>query len=108
MDRQNLEPSQMDGKLTYRHDSIGRIAVLPARCKLGRHALGHFQFRAVVHHGAAHISCLVCIADNVDHSWRLAAGATAPDRAELSEERYLELVLSRGRRALASAGDHGA
>ncbi|MET9225609.1 hypothetical protein [Lentzea sp. NPDC003310] len=101
MDRQLLEPSQMDGKLTYRYDSIGGlVAVLPARCKLGRHALGHSQFRAVVQDGEARISCLACAADDSDHAWRLATTAPAPSQAELSEERYFELALRRPQAAL--------
>jgi hypothetical protein len=109
MDRQLLEPSQMDGSLTYRYDSTGRlIALLPARCKLGRHTLGHSQFRAIVQDGEARISCLACATDGADHFWRLAASAPAPDRAELSEELYFDLVARRPQRALSSAGGHGA
>lgn len=105
MDRQLLEPSQMDGNLTYRYDATGRrVALLPARCKLGRHTLGHSQFRAVVQDGEAHISCLACVTDGVDHSWRLTATTPAPDRAELSDELYFELVLHRSRAALTSGG----
>ena len=105
MDRQLLEPSQMDGNLTYRYDSTGRpIALLPARCKLGRHTLGHSQFRAVVQDGEARVSCLACATDTADHFWRLAATAPAPERAELSEELYFDLVLRRSRRAITAAG----
>lgn len=96
MNRQLLEPSQMDGNLTYRHDSTGRlVALLPGRCKLGRHTFGHSQFRAVVRDGEAHISCLACATAGADHFWRLAAPAPAPDRAELSEELYFDLVVRR-------------
>ncbi|WP_434443964.1 hypothetical protein [Lentzea sp. E54] len=96
----------MDGKLTYSYDTTGRpVALLPARCKLGRHTLGHSQFRAVVRDGEARISCLACASDTADHSWRLAATAPAPDRAELSEELYAELVLRRAQRALAPASE---
>ncbi|USX54124.1 hypothetical protein [Lentzea sp. HUAS12] len=109
MDRQLLKPSPMDGQLTHRYDSTGRsVAILPARCKLGRHTLGHSQFRAIAHDGEAHISCLACATDNADHSWRLTATAPPPDSAELSEERYFELVLHRTQRALIPAGSHGA
>lgn len=104
MDRQLLEPSQMDGDLTYRCDSTGRlVALLPARCKLGRHTLGHSEFRAVVHDGEARISCLACATDGADHFWRLTATAPAPDRAELSEELYLELALRRAQAVLTSS-----
>jgi hypothetical protein len=103
MDQRLLEPSQMDGNLTYRRDSTGRlIALLPARCKLGRHILGRSEFRAIVHDGEARISCLVCATDGADHSWRLTATAPAPERAELSEELYVELVLRRSQAALTS------
>lgn len=109
MDRQRLEPSQMDGVLTYRHDSTGQaVALLPARCKLGRHTLGHFQFRAVVQDGEAHISCLACVTDGVEHAWRLAATAPTPDSAELSDELYYELTRRRTQVALSLAGPHGA
>lgn len=109
MDRQLLKPSQMDGNLTYRYDSTGGlVAVLPARCKLGRHTLGHFQFRAVVHDGEARISCLACVTDGADHSWRLSATAPAPDRAELSEELYFDLALRRTQMALLPAVGHDA
>lgn len=95
----------MDGKLTYRFDTTGQsVALLPARCKLGRHTLGHSQFRAVVSDGEARISCLACATDTTDHFWRLTATAPAPDRAELSEELYFDLVRSRSRTALSSAG----
>ena len=101
MDRQLLEPSQMDGKLTCRRDSTGRlVALLPARCKLGRHTLGHSEFRAVVQDGEALISCLACATDTTDHFWRLTVTAPAPDRAELSEEFYFELVRRRSQTAL--------
>ena len=103
MDRQLLEPSQMDGNLTYKYDSTGRlVALLPARCKLGRHTLGHSQFRAVVQDGEAHISCLACATDSTDHFWRLTATAPTPDRAELSEELYVELARRRSQKALTS------
>ena len=109
MDRQLLESSQMDGNLTYRYDSTGRpVALLPARCKLGRHTLGHSEFRAVVHDGEARISCLACATDGADHFWRLAATTPAPDRAELSEELYFDLILRRSRGALPSKGSHDA
>lgn len=109
MDRQLLEPSRVDGKLTHRYDSTGRsVALLPARCKLGRHTLGHSQFRAVVHNGEAQISCLACATDHADHSWRLTVTAPAPDSAELSEERYVELVMHRTQRALTAVVGHGA
>lgn len=109
MDRQLLEPSQIDGKLTYRHDPTGRkVALLPARCKLGRHTFGHSQFRAVVHDGEAHIRCLACAMDGADHSWRLIATAPAPDSAEFSDELYYELTLRRAQAALSSAGPHDA
>ena len=105
MDRQLLEPSQMDGKLTYKFDFTGRrVALLPARCKLGRHTLGHSQFRATVRNGEAHISCLACATDTADHFWRLAATAPTPDQAELSEELYFDLVRSRSLAALSSTG----
>lgn len=103
-----LEPSQVDGRLTHRYDSTGRpVALLPARCKLGRHTLGHSQFRAVVHDGEAHISCLACATDSVDHSWRLIVTTPVPDSAELSEERYAELVQHRARWVMTAAGAHG-
>lgn len=106
MDRQLLEPSRMDGKLTYRYDSTGElVALLPARCKLGRHTLGHSEFHAVVQAGEARISCLACATDSADHLWRLTAAAPVPKRAELSEELYVELALSRSRSALTSGGD---
>ncbi len=109
MDRQLLESSQMDGNLTYRYDSTGRpIALLPARCKLGRHTLGHSEFRAVVQYGEARVSCLACATDTADHFWRLAATAPTPERAELSEELYFDLVLRRSQRAITAAGGHGA
>ncbi|MFD9701304.1 hypothetical protein [Lentzea sp. NPDC059081] len=104
MDRQLLEPSQVDGNLAHRYDSTGHlVALLPARCKLGRHTLGHSQFRAVVHDGEALISCLACATDGADHSWRLTATAPAADRAELSEELYEELIRGRRQRALSPA-----
>ncbi|MFI6100858.1 hypothetical protein ACIA8G_35360 [Lentzea sp. NPDC051213] len=104
MDRQLLEPSQMDGNLTCRYDSTGQlVAVLPARCKLGRHTLGHSEFRAVVRDGEARIRCLACATDSVDHSWRLTATAPAPERAELSEELYFELALRRPQAARTSS-----
>lgn len=109
MDRQLLKPSQMDGKLTYRYDSTGhQVALLPARCKLGRHTLGHSQFRAVVQDGEATISCLACATDGADHFWRLTATTPAPDRAELSEELYFDLALRRAQRAISPAGGHDA
>ena len=104
MDRQLLEPSQMDGNLTYRYDSTGQlVALLPARCKLGRHTLGHSEFRAVVQDGETRISCLACATDSADHSWRLTTTVPAPDRAELSEELYFELALRRSQATLTSS-----
>ena len=104
MDRQHVELSRMDGNLTFRYDSTGQpVALLPARCKLGRHTLGHSQFRAVVQDGEAHISCLACATDGADDSWRLATTAPAPDRAELSDERYRELALLRAAGLAASS-----
>jgi hypothetical protein len=108
MDRQLLESSQMDGKLTYRYTTMGRVALLPARCKLGRHTLGHSQFRAVLQDGEARISCLACATDGADHDWRLTATAPAPERAELSEDLYFELAQLRSRPALTSGEGQGA
>lgn len=106
VDGQHPNPSEMDGNLSFRPDSLGKVvAVLPARCKLGRHTLGHSQFRAVVQHGEALVSCLECVADGADHSWRLATTSPAPEQAELSEERYFELVLRRSQAALSSTAD---
>ncbi|KOV83122.1 hypothetical protein ADL03_21375 [Nocardia sp. NRRL S-836] len=98
----------MDGRLTFRYDSTGQpVALLPARCKLGRHTLGHSRFRAIVHDGEARISCLACAAESADHCWRLVSTTAAPDRAELSEERYVELVRSRSQATFAvGCGDH--
>ncbi|KJK40101.1 hypothetical protein UK23_40505 [Lentzea aerocolonigenes] len=105
MDRQLLEPSQMDGKLMYRYDTTGhKVALLPARCKLGRHTLGHSQFRAVVENGEARVSCLACANDGADHFWRLTTTAPAADRAELSEELYFDLVLRRSQAPLSARG----
>lgn len=106
MDRQLLEPSQMDGELTYRYDSTGhQVALLPARCKLGRHTLSHSQFRAVVQDGEATISCLACATDSTDHFWRLSASTPAPDLAELSDELYADLALRRAQRTTSPAGN---
>lgn len=105
MDRHHPKPSQVDGKLMYRRDSTGQlVALLPARCKLGRHTLGHFEFRALVQDGEALIHCLACAADSTDHSWRLTSATSAPLRAELSEECYLALVRGRHQPALISSG----
>lgn len=94
MDRQRLEPSRVDGTLTYRYDSTGRsVADLPARCKLGRHTLGHARFQAVVRDGEASVSCLACATDGADHAWRLTVTTAIPAAAELSDERYHELAL---------------
>jgi hypothetical protein len=71
----------------------------PARCKLGRHTLGHSEFRAVVQDGEARVSCLACATDSADHFWRLVATAPVPDLAELSEKLYFELVLRRSQAA---------
>ncbi|MEU3650046.1 hypothetical protein AB0E59_42240 [Lentzea sp. NPDC034063] len=107
MDRQLLKPSQMDGKLTYRHDSIGQlVALLPARCKLGRHTLGHSEFHAVVRDGEALIRCLACANDNTDHSWRLSSTEPAPLCAELSEEFYFALVQQRHEALNSSGGEN--
>jgi len=68
IDRQLLEPCQMDGKLTYRYDSTGQP--VPS-CQRGAssdaHTLSHSQFRAIVHDGEAIISCLACATGGVDH-----------------------------------------
>jgi hypothetical protein len=55
-----------------------------------------------VRDGEAHISCLACATDTTDHFWRLAATAPAADRAELSEEPYVDLVRHRSQTALTS------
>ncbi|MEV6242660.1 hypothetical protein [Lentzea sp. NPDC051838] len=54
--------------------------------------------------GEARISCLACATDTADHFWRLTATAPAPDRAELSDELYFDLIRSRPRAALPSTG----
>lgn len=94
MSRQQLEPSQPDGQLLYRYDSTGRlVALLPGRCKLGQHVLDPSEYRAVVQDGETRISCEDCAAEGIDHRWRLTTTIPAPQRAEVSDEFYLDLIL---------------
>jgi hypothetical protein len=111
--REPLSPPASSGRvlppdLVYRGVLVpaSGSALLPARCKLGRHTLAHSQFRAVVQDGETQISCLACATDGTDHSWRLSTRAPAPERAELSEELYFDLVLRRQPSTLASRDDH--
>lgn len=96
MDLQLLRTAQPDGTLAYGRDSSGRrVALLPTRCKLGLHTLLPSEYRAVVQDGEVHVSCPACAADGADHCWRLTVNGPTPDRAELDEETYRDLILRR-------------
>lgn len=109
MDLQLLRTAQPDGKLAYGRDSTGRpVALLPGMCKRGLHMLAPSEYRAVVRDGEVHISCPACAADGADHCWRLTTGGSIPDRAELDDETYRELILDRARATSPWAGGPGA
>ena len=93
--------TQPDGALRYRVDSTGTtIAVLPATCKGGQHLVILGVNRAVATAGEVCVSCPACAAiPGVDASWRLTSSRPSPDRAELDDEPYGDLVPHRARTA---------
>jgi hypothetical protein len=100
MDLELLRTAQPDGKLAYGRDNSGRtLALLPARCKLGLHTLAPSEYRAIVQDGEVHIPCPSCAAEGADHCWRLTTSRSTPDRAELDEETYRDLIINRARTA---------
>jgi hypothetical protein len=94
MDGQLLRTAEPDGALRYRTDVTNtRVAILPATCKLGLHALHPAQSGAIIDEGEVRLSCPVCAATpGVDHCWRLTVSGASPERAELDDEPYLSLL----------------
>ncbi len=83
-----------DGALRYRVDQTGtRIAVLPATCKGGRHIVVPGVSRAISAGGEVRVDCPACAATpGVDASWRLTSSHASPDRAELDDHPYGDLI----------------
>lgn len=94
MDGQLLRTAEPDGALRYRTDITNtRVAILPATCKLGLHALHPAQSGAIIDEGEVRLSCPVCAATpGVDHCWRLTVSGASPERAELDDESYVSLL----------------
>jgi hypothetical protein len=90
-----------DGALRYRVDQTGStIAVLPATCKGGRHFVVPGVSRAIAAGGEVRVHCPACAATpGVDANWRLTSSRPSPDRAELDDEPYGDLILRRVRTA---------
>jgi hypothetical protein len=85
-------PASPDGALRY------RVAVLPATCKGGRHLVIPGVSRAIAIEGEVRVDCPACAATpGADASWRLSSSRPSPDRAELDDEPYGDLVLHRVR-----------
>ena len=83
-----------DAPLRYRIDRTATtVAILPATCRSGLHALTSHQTRVVMQEGEVRISCLACAANGSESCWRLSASKPAPERAEMSEEFYLDLMV---------------
>jgi hypothetical protein len=83
-----------DAPLRYRIDRTGTtVAILPATCRSGLHALTSHQTRVVMQEGEVRISCPACAANGSESCWRLSTSKPAPERAEMSEEFYLDLML---------------
>lgn len=93
MDLQVLHTAPPDGPLRYRVDSTGtQVAILPARCKLGLHVLAPAECRVIVQEGEVHLSCPACAANGAAHCWRLTTSRPSPDRAELDDDAYRDLM----------------
>lgn len=94
MNVHSLGIGQPDGTVRYRTDAAGeRIVILPATCKRGRHSLAATGYRAIMGDGELHIRCTACAADlDLDCSWRLIAIGPSPERAELDDEPYVDVV----------------
>ncbi|OLT43779.1 hypothetical protein BJF85_21395 [Saccharomonospora sp. CUA-673] len=92
-------PASLDGALRYRVDYTGTtIAVLPATCKGGRHLVIPGVSRAIAVEDEVRIDCPVCAATpGADATWRLSSSGPSPDRAELDDEPYGDLILRRVR-----------
>ncbi|MCK2238181.1 MULTISPECIES: hypothetical protein [unclassified Crossiella] len=88
-----------DGALRYRVDQSGTtIAVLPATCKGARHNVIPGVSRVIFAGGEVCVHCPACAATpGVDASWRLTSNRPSPDRAELDDEPYGDLILRRVR-----------
>ncbi|KOX19799.1 hypothetical protein ADK67_32510 [Saccharothrix sp. NRRL B-16348] len=96
-----LPPASPDGALRYRVDRTGTtIAVIPATCKGGRHLVVPGVSRAIATESEVRVDCPACAAmPGVDASWRLTSSRPSPDRAELDDEPYGDLILHRVRAA---------
>ncbi|MFE6617081.1 hypothetical protein [Amycolatopsis sp. NPDC057786] len=94
-------PASPDGALRYRVDRTGTtIAVLPATCKGGRHLVIPGVSRAIAVEDEVRIDCPACAAvPGADPSWRLTSSRPSPDRAELDDGPYVDLILHRVRAA---------
>lgn len=94
MGLQLLRTAQPDGMLRCRVDGAGaRVAILPATCKLGLHSLSPAECGAIVRGSEVHVNCAACAAvPGADPCWRLTISGPSPDRAELDDEPYLDLI----------------
>jgi hypothetical protein len=83
--------------VVYRKDATGaRVGVTPATCRRGEHALHQVGYRAhVADTGILKISCNACHdrqPPRFDHYWSLRLDGLPPDRAELDDGPYQDLL----------------
>lgn len=85
--------STTDGTLRYRSDGLGgRIAVLPATCRRGLHALATTGYRALMHSEELELRCTACgTAGDPAGTWHLTSRGQLSERAELDDAPYSDL-----------------
>ncbi|WP_146108337.1 hypothetical protein V5P93_002310 [Actinokineospora auranticolor] len=82
-------PPPPDGALRYRIDRTGAvIAILPTRCKSGRHPLVPGITTVIAAGDELRVDCPTCATTARDTGWRLTGDRPYPDRVELDERFY--------------------
>lgn len=90
-----FDDREPDSPVRYRRNELGRVATLPATCKVGTHTLrlGRDRIVADPNAGVVRISCTSCAEMiDVDHFWTLTTTGPEPDMVELDDAPYQALT----------------
>jgi hypothetical protein len=89
-----------DARVVFRTDDLGaRIGVLPATCRSGQHSLFVTGYTTRMSgKRLPQVACTPCTAarpPRPDSTWSLLVDGPPPDRAELDDEPYADLLPGR-------------
>ncbi|MBP2330609.1 hypothetical protein JOF56_010994 [Kibdelosporangium banguiense] len=87
---------QPHGDVVYRIDRLGaRVGILPATCLRGEHSLDAVGYKANQTATHLQIVCTACVGSTPprwDNYWALRTTPPLPDRAELDDGPYQDLI----------------